>query len=125
MSEAAELERVLAELATSGRAQVHENGQRLAALSSLHCEVRSQGNSTLIHLWSDERNLVRRILRVAELSADRVVLQVQRFGRSKPDILEFTSADWESPAARQARESSVRGSANCSPSNSRMKESIR
>ena len=104
MSEPAQLERALAELAASGRAQVHENGQWLAALSSLHCEVRSQGNSTLIHLWSDERNLVRRVLRVAELSADRVVLEVQRFGRSKPDTLEFTSADWEPPAARQARE---------------------
>jgi len=104
MSEAAELERALAEMAASGAVQVHENGQWLAALSALHYEVHSQGSSTLIHLWSDERNLVRRILRVAEQSADRLVLEVQRFGRSKPDRLEFSNADWERPATRQARE---------------------
>ena len=103
MSAATDLERALAELAASGRAQVHENGEWLAALSSVHYEVRSQGSATLIHLWGEERNLVRRVLRVAELSADRVVLEVQRFGRSKPDTLEFTSADWAPPAARQAR----------------------
>ncbi len=104
MSEAAELERALAAMAASSAVQVHENGQWLAALSTLHYEVRSQGGSTLIHLWSDERNLVRRILRVAEQSADRLVLDVQRFGRSKPDRLEFSSGDWERPATRQARE---------------------
>jgi hypothetical protein len=104
MGGAEDLERALAALAATGRAQVHENGRWLAALSSLHCEVRSQGSFTVVHLWGDERNLVRRVLRVAEQSPDRVVLEVQRFGRSKPDVLEFVSADWERPITRQARE---------------------
>ena len=104
MGTAAELERALAELAASGPVEIHENDQWLAALSGVRYEVRSQGSYALLHLWSDERNLVRRVLRVAEQSADRLVLEVQRFGRSKPDKLEFVVAGAERPAQRLARE---------------------
>jgi hypothetical protein len=100
----AEVERTLADLMASGRVEVHENGQWLAGLSPFQHEVRSQGNSTLLHLWSDERNLVRRVLRVVEQSPERVVLEVRRFGRSKPGKLEFVSAGAERPANRLARE---------------------
>ncbi len=104
MGDAAELERALADLLAAGRVEVHENGRWLAALSSLRYEVRSHGAATLLHLWSEERNLVRRVLRVTEQSADHIVLEVQRFGRSKPDKLEFVSATSERPANRLARE---------------------
>src|SRR5712692_3697461 len=104
MGVATEIERALAELATSGRVEVHENGRWLAALSSAHCEVRTQGATTLIHLWSEECNLVRRVLRVAEQSPGRMVLEVQRFGRSKAGTLEFVCAGAERPVNRLARE---------------------
>src|SRR5712692_7774025 len=104
MGVATEIERALAELAASGRVEVHENGQWLAALSSAHCEVRTQGAATLIHLWSEECNLVRRVLRVAEQSPGRMVLEVQRFGRSKAGTLEFVCAGAERPVNRLARE---------------------
>ncbi len=104
MGTAAELERALADLAASGPVEVHENSKWLAVLAPLHYEVRRQGNATLLHLWSDERNLVRRVLRIAEQSPERMVLEVQRFGRSKPDRLEFVRAGAERPARRLARE---------------------
>ncbi|HEX2712045.1 MAG TPA: hypothetical protein VHM88_07460 [Candidatus Acidoferrales bacterium] len=104
MGTAAELDRALAELVASGRVEVHENGQWLAALSPVHYEVRRQGDVTLLHLWSEERNLVRRVLRVAEQSPDRIVLEVQRFGRRKPGNLEFVSAGAERTSNRLARE---------------------
>jgi len=100
---AAQLEQALAELLASGKVEVRENGQWLAALSSAHYEVRSEGRYTLIHLWSEDRNLVRRVLRVAEQSAGRIALEVQRFGRSKPDTLEFVCADSDRSANRLAR----------------------
>ena len=104
MEKAADLERALAELLASGPVEVHENSQWLAAFSPVHYEVRSQGNATLLHLWSEERNLVRRVLRITEQLPDRVVLEVQRFGRSKPARLEFVRAGAERPASRLARQ---------------------
>ena len=104
MGDAAQLEQALAQLLASGTVEVHENGQWLAALSTLHYEIRSEGRTTLLHLWSDERNLVRRVLRVVEHSPERVVLEVQRFGRSKPNRLEFVCTDRERSAQRLTRE---------------------
>src|SRR5438445_7251652 len=63
-----------------------------------------QGSSTIIHLWSAERTLVRRILRVAEKSAGHVLLEVQRFGRTRPDTLEFRCAERERSEGRLTRE---------------------
>ena len=104
MSEAGELERALEQLLASGPVEVHEDGQWLAALANLRCEVRREGTRTLLHLWSEERNLVRRVLRIAEQSAGHLVLEVQRFGRNKPGRLEFICAGAERPANRLARE---------------------
>ncbi len=104
MDEWKNLARTLDELAAAGSAEVHEDGEWLAELAGLHCEFRCQGKQALLHLWSEERNLVRRILRVAELDAAHVVLEVQRFGRAKPGRLEISRADWPRPPARLSRE---------------------
>lgn len=99
----AELSRALAAMQSAGDVEVCEDGERLAELTHFQCEVRQQGNATFVHLWSDERNLVRRVLRVAEEAAGRLVLEVQRFGKSKPGRLEFSSAVGR-PAGRTSRE---------------------
>ncbi|MFZ0582279.1 MAG: hypothetical protein WAN72_19690 [Candidatus Acidiferrales bacterium] len=80
----AALDRALSDLAASGCVEVREDGQWLAELASLQCEIKRKGNQALVHLWSDERNLTRRVLRVRERAEDRIVLEVQRFGRAKP-----------------------------------------
>jgi len=104
MNEWAELDRALDAIASSGSAEVREDGQWLAELNGLHCELRAEGKNPLVHLWSDERNLTRRILRVREQSQDRIVLEVQRFGRTKPGRLEFLRTDSPRAAARINRE---------------------
>jgi hypothetical protein len=104
MNEWAELDRALDAMASSGSAEIREDGQWLAELTGLHCEFRAEGKNPLVHLWSDERNLTRRILRVREQSQDRIILEVQRFGRTKPGRLEFLRTDSPRPSARVARE---------------------
>jgi len=83
------LDRALGEMASSGAVEVHEDGEWLAELAELHCELRREGKVSLVHLWSDERNLTRRVLCVKERTAERIVLEVRRFGRAKPGRLEF------------------------------------
>lgn len=104
MNEWAELDRALSAIAESGRAEVREDGEWLAELAGLHCELRGEGKNPLVHLWSSERNLTRRVLRIREQSADRIVLEVQRFGRAKPGRLEFLLSESQRPAGRITRE---------------------
>lgn len=108
MIDPAEVEGALAALAAAGPVEVRENGGRLASLAEFQYEARAQGKGTLLHLWSAERTLARRVLRVAEQSAGRLVLEVEHFGRTKPDRLEFASAGKRRPE-RLAREQFCEG----------------
>jgi hypothetical protein len=87
-----EIEQSLAALVASGPVEVRENGVRLASLSSFQYEIRLEGSGTLLHLWSEERTLARRVLRIAEQAPTSLQLEVEHFGRNKPDRLEFASA---------------------------------
>lgn len=71
-----EVKKMLGEMVSAGCVEVHEDGQWLAELSDLHYELKCEGKNSLVHLWSDERNLVRRILRLLEHSRQRIVLEV-------------------------------------------------
>jgi hypothetical protein len=93
----------LAALVARGPVEVRENGVRLASLSDFQYEVSAQARSTLLHLWSDGRTLARRVLRITEQSSSLLMLEVERFGRSKPDRLEFVSSAAR-PAAQLTRE---------------------
>ena len=104
MDDWAELERALGEMAGSGAVEVREDGEWLAGLSALHYELRRSGKSALVHLWSDERNLTRRIVGIKEQSSERLVLEVQRFGRARPARLEFLRTDSPRSAGRVTRE---------------------
>jgi hypothetical protein len=99
-----QLAQALESLAGSGSVEVHEDGALLAELSGLHYEVRRQGKHALIHLWSEERNLVRRVLGIVEQSSRHLVLEVQRFGRNRPGRLEFVSTERARSASRLTRE---------------------
>jgi hypothetical protein len=98
------LEHALAGLLTAGNIEVHEDGEWLAELAGLHCELRRDGKHRIIHFWSEDRNLVRRILRVSQCTPERVTLEIQRFGRAKPGRLEILRADAPRPARRVSRE---------------------
>ena len=104
MNDWAELDRALVAMAASGSTEVREDGEWLAELAALHCELHRDGKNPLVHLWSAENNLTRRILRVREQSQDRIVLEVRRFGRAKPGRLEFLRTDSPRAAVRITRE---------------------
>jgi len=104
MNDWAELSDALEGITASGTAEIREDGEWLAELAAPRCELRLEGKSPLVHLWSDKRNLTRRVLRVRERSQDRVVLEVQRFGRARPSRLEVVRAQSPRPAKRVARE---------------------
>ncbi len=91
----AELEHFLREFAAAGAAEIREGGVRVATLAGLSWEVRGAAGSPLLHLWSDHVNLTRRVLAITENSRERLVLSVQRFGRSRPGRLEFIRQDFE------------------------------
>ncbi len=50
----ADLGRALGEMPASGSVEVREDGEWLAELAALHCDLRCEGKSALVHLWSDE-----------------------------------------------------------------------
>ena len=104
MNDFAELDRALSEIAASGAAEVREDGRWLADLSGLHCEFREDGKNPLVHLWSDDRNLTRRVLRVKEKTNQHIILEVQRFGRKTPGSLEFVRTDSQRSPGRVSRE---------------------
>jgi hypothetical protein len=104
MDDWAELDRALGEFVRSGAVEVREDGQWLAGLADLQYEMRRAGKGPLVHLWSDEKNLTRRVIRLKEQTADRIVLEVHRLGKSKPGRLEFLRTDSPRPAGRITRE---------------------
>ncbi len=64
--------------------------------------ISGEYNKCLLHLWSHERNIVRRVLD-AEMKATTLRLQVQRMGQNRPTRLDFCrDRDQRSLAARRA-----------------------
>jgi hypothetical protein len=103
MELAVELEASLREFAAGGPVEVRENGGRLAPLSVLSWEIRGAGERPLLHIWSDQYNLTRRILGITDHSEERLALAVERFGRSKPDRIEFVRMEFERSARELSR----------------------
>jgi hypothetical protein len=101
---AAELEASLREFASAGAAELCENGGRLAPLSKLFWEVRGSDDKPLLHIWSEQYNLTRRVIAITDHSDARLVLAVERFGRSRPDRLEFVRIEFERSARELSRE---------------------
>src|SRR5579863_6248477 len=73
----------------SGSIEIRENGGRLHSSQPLSWEVRGSLEKPLLHLWSDNCNLTRRVLSIAAKSDDRLALAVEQFGRSKPTRMEI------------------------------------
>jgi hypothetical protein len=101
---AAELEACLKDFLASGAVEMRETGSRTTSLSDLSWEVRGNGEKPLLHLWSDRFNLTRRVLAIADQSDQRIVLAVERFGRTKPDRLEFVRREFERGSRELSRE---------------------
>src|SRR5580692_796717 len=83
-------------------AVVVEDGAIAFDLADSKYSVSGEYNKCLLHLWSTERNFVRRVLD-AEVKATTLRLLVQRMGQTRPTRLDFCrNRDQRSPAARRA-----------------------
>lgn len=75
-------------LSGSSGALVREDGAVLFDLADAKYSISGENNKCLIHFWSEERNLVRRVLDV-EPRGETLRIMVQRFGQTKPVRLEI------------------------------------
>ena len=86
----------------AGGAVVLEDGAVAFDLARAKYSISGEHNKCLLHLWSAERNAVRRVLD-AEMKNGMLRLAVQRLGQSRPSKLEICrERDRRSPSAKKA-----------------------
>jgi hypothetical protein len=83
-------------------AVIVEDGAVVFDLAQSKYSITGERNKCLLHLWSDERNFVRRVLE-AEVKNEILRMAVQRLGQSKPTKLEICrERDRRTPTAKRA-----------------------
>jgi hypothetical protein len=88
-------------LAGARGAVVLEAGAVLFDLAQAKYSISGEFNKCLLHLWSAERNIVRRVLEV-ETKSETLRLAVQRLGQAKPTKLEICrERDRRTPNAKR------------------------
>jgi hypothetical protein len=89
-------------LAASRGALVMEDGQVLFDLASAQYSISSDKGRCLLHLWSEERNLVREVVDL-ESKNGLLTLSVRRFAQARPVNLEICrDRDHRAPAVQKA-----------------------
>jgi hypothetical protein len=89
-------------LAGSSNALVMEDGAVAFDLEQSKYSISGERNKCLLHLWSAERNVVRRVLD-AEVKHEKLCLAVQRLGQTKPTKLEICrERDHRTPTVKKA-----------------------
>ncbi len=88
-------------LAVASDAVIVEDGAVIFDLAQSKYSISGEHNRCLLHLWSAERNVVRRVLDI-ELKNDKLRLAVQRMGQSKPTKLDICrERDRRSPTVKR------------------------
>lgn len=81
-------------------AAIFEDGRLLFDLRLAHCSVSAERGRCLLHLWSDERNLVRTVIGL-QPRRNMLRLETLRFGQSKPQMLTLVpDPDFRTPLAK-------------------------
>ncbi len=89
-------------LAGARDAVVLDDGAVLFDLAQAKYSISGERNKCLLHLWSAERNVVRRVLDV-EIKNEVLRLAVQRLGQTRPSKLEICrQRDRRTPTAKRA-----------------------
>ena len=89
-------------LAGARDAIVLDDGAAVFDLAQAKYSISGEHNKCLLHLWSDERNMVRRVLDV-EIKHEVLRLAVQRLGQTRPGKLEVCrQRDRRTPTAKRA-----------------------
>ena len=95
-------------LAESRAAVVVEGGEVIFDFSTAKYSCSTEHGKCLLHLWSDERNTVRRVLH-SEIKNGVLRLRVQRFGQSQPGVMEICrDRDQRTPTARKGARAAYR-----------------
>jgi hypothetical protein len=94
MNLAEDLRASLQDILASGTVEIRENGGRLTSAAPLSWEVRGNAEKPLLHLWSDNCNVTRRVVAITDNSQDRLALAVERFGRTKPERMEIVRLEY-------------------------------
>jgi len=97
------LVRTIEDFLTCARdAVIVEDGAVVFDLAQSRYSISGERNKCLLHLWSAERNFVRRVLE-AEVKNEILRLAVQRLGQAKPTKLEICrERDRRTPTAKRA-----------------------
>lgn len=89
-------------LSEARNAVVIEDGSVVFDLASAKYSVQGSGQKCVLHLWSDERNTVRRVID-AEVKDGVLRLSTLKFGQSRPAKLEICrDRDRRTPSAKKA-----------------------
>jgi hypothetical protein len=89
-------------LSSACDAVIMEDGGVIFDLAQSKYAISGEHNKCLLHVWSAERNVVRRVLE-AEVKNETLRLSVQRLGQSKPTKLEICrERDRRTPTAKKA-----------------------
>ncbi len=90
-------------IAASSSGAVIEEGEVLFDLSEARYSVSGDNGRCVLHVWSSERNCVRRVID-AQQKNGTLQLQVQRLGRPKPTKLEICrDRDQRTPSAKRSQ----------------------
>src|SRR3954470_953497 len=87
-------------LASSREGIVMEDGRVLFDLATAQYSISSEKDRCLLHLWSEERNLVRQVID-AETKNGLLTLTVRRFAQARPVKLEICRDRDRRPVAAQ------------------------
>lgn len=98
------IKEALQRLVASGRVKVQENGSWLASLENFQYELRQKAGAVVLHLWTPESTLVRRVVGIDSDASEGLALKVIRFGQKRPSRLEFLSCDREPDRGQIRRE---------------------
>ena len=89
-------------LGESHHAVVIENGAVIFDLAAAKYSLSSEHEKCVLHFWSPERNVVRRVVD-AEIKPDVLRLAVQKLGQSRPTSLDICrERDRRTPSAKKA-----------------------
>jgi len=92
-------------LAEHPRAAVIEDGRVLFEMTAAKYSLSAEYGRCVLHLWSEERNLVRTVAAV-EAKNQALRLHVKRFGQVKPQLLQIVpDRDQRTPSSRAAARS--------------------
>jgi len=89
-------------LVSHPRTLVYEDGALLFDLQEAKYSLSTEHGRCTLHLWSEEKNLVRRVVSARERKSS-LALATMRFGQTKPKLLELVSdPDRRTPSTREA-----------------------